>query len=225
MPQRVLPEGRRERKKRELRGRIYEAARRLFVRQGFEATTVTQIAAAADVAPATFFLHFPNKAAVLAELTGEVSGHLRALVAEQLARRVAAQERIRGFAQRVAAEVSPARGLAREVLLELMRSRAEPGVDVPYLSPVHEPFAEIIRAGQAAGEVRTDFDAAFLGEMALGALNVAIVHWMQDPSFPLEDWLRRAAEFVGQALEPRPTPQRRSPPRPPARRPRGRGKS
>ena len=81
MPQRVLPEGRRERKKRELRGRIYEAARRLFVRQGFEATTVTQIAAAADVAPATFFLHFPNKAAVLAEMTGEVSGHLRALVA------------------------------------------------------------------------------------------------------------------------------------------------
>ena len=131
--------------------------------------------------------------------------------------------------------MNPARGLAREVLLELMRSRAEPGVDVPYLSPVHEPFAAIIRAGQAAGEVRTDFDAAFLGEMALGALNVAIVHWMQDPSFPLEDWLRRAAEFVGQALEPhpapprptspRPTPQRRSPPPPRARRHKGRGKS
>lgn len=196
-------EGRRERKKRELRGRIYEAARRLFVSQGFDATTVAQIAEAADVAQATFFLHFPSKAAVLAEMTGEVAEHLRALIGEQLARRATAQERIRGFAERVAAEVGAARGLAREVLLELLRSRAQPGGDLPYLSPVHEPFAEIIRAGQAAGEVRTDFEATFLGEMALGALNVAIVHWLEDPRFPLEDWLRRAAEFVGQALEPR----------------------
>lgn len=203
MPESASGEGRRERKKRELRGRIYQAARRLFISQGFDATTVAQIAEAADVAQATFFLHFPSKAAVLAEMTGEVAEHLRALIGEQLARRASAQERIRGFAERVADEVGAARGLAREVLLELMRSRAHPGGDLPYLSPVHEPFAEIIRAGQAAGEVRTDFEAAFLGEMALGALNVAIVHWLEDPRFPLEDWLRRAAEFVGQALEPR----------------------
>lgn len=203
MPESASGEGRRERKKRELRGRIYQAARRLFISQGFDATTVAQIAEAADVAQATFFLHFPSKAAVLAEMTGEVAEHLRALIGEQLARRASAQERIRGFAERVADEVGAARGLAREVLLELMRSRAHPGGDLPYLSPVHEPFAEIIRAGQAAGEVRTDFEAAFLGEMALGALNVAIVHWLEDPRFPLEDWLRRAAQFVGQALEPR----------------------
>lgn len=203
MPHEPAQESRRERKKRAMRARIYETARRLFIERGFEATTVAQIAAAADVAQATFFLYFPSKAAVLAAMTDEVAHHLRALIAEQLARRVSAQERIRGFAGRVAAEVSPARGLAREVLLELLRSRAHPGADVPYLSPVHEPFAEIIRAGQAAGEVRTDFDPVFLGEMALGALNVAIVHWLEDPKFPLEDWLRRAALFAGQALEPR----------------------
>lgn len=214
MLQRAADEGRRARKKRELRSRIYEAARRLFIDQGFEATTVAQIAEAADVAQATFFLHFPGKAAVLAEMTSEVAEHLRALIGEQLARRASAQERISGFAERVAAEVSPARGLAREVLLELMRSRAHPGGDLPYLSPVHEPFAAIIRAGQATGEVRSDFDAAFLGEMALGALNVAIVHWMADPKFPLEDWLRRAAAFVGQALEPRAPVARRRRKRP-----------
>ncbi|MBK7250437.1 MAG: TetR/AcrR family transcriptional regulator [Gammaproteobacteria bacterium] len=210
MLQRTADEGRRARKKRELRIRIYEAARQLFITQGFEGTTVAQIADAADVAQATFFLHFPSKAAVLAEMTSEVAGHLRALVGEQLARAVSAQERIRGFAGRVAAEVGAAPGLAREVLLELMRSRASPGGDIPYLSPVHEPFAAIIRAGQVAGEVRHDFEAAFLGEMVLGALNVAIVHWMADPKFPLENWLHRAALFVCQALEPAaPRPRRR----------------
>ena len=62
-------EGRRERKKRELRSRIYQTARTLFLSQGFEATTVEQIAAAADIAPATFFNHFQSKNALLGEMT------------------------------------------------------------------------------------------------------------------------------------------------------------
>ncbi len=65
-------EGRREKRKRELRDRIYTVAQELFTAQGFEDTTVEQIAAAADVVPATFFNHFQNKNAVLAEMTTEV---------------------------------------------------------------------------------------------------------------------------------------------------------
>jgi len=198
-----VSEGRRDRKKRELRERIYDAARGLFVKQGFAETTIAEIAKAADVATATFFNHYPSKAAVLAEMTSEVSDHLHALVAEQLARPVSAQERIRGFTERVVAEVGPARGFARDVLLELVRRRRGPDEGFPYLPPVHGPFAEIIRAGQQAGEVRVDRDATFLAEMAIGALNVAVVHWMEDPEFPIEDWLRRAASFVCEAIEPR----------------------
>jgi AcrR family transcriptional regulator len=168
---------------------------------------VAQIAEMADVAPATFFNHFDNKSAVLAEMTSEVSEHLLALVDQQLKRPVSASERIQGFAGAVATDVSEARGLAREVLLELMRARARPGEDAPYLSAVHEPFAVVIREGQAAGEVRTDLEATFLAEMALGALNVALGHWMNDPEFPLEQWICQAAVFVCEAIEPR-TPRR-----------------
>jgi AcrR family transcriptional regulator len=196
----AVSEGRRERKKRELRARIYETARQLFHKHGYEAT---QIAEAADVAPATFFNHFASKSAVLAEMTSEVSEHLQGLVDRQLKRPVSAQDRILGFADAVASDVGEARGLARDVLLELMRGRARPGEDAPYLSPVHEPFAAVIREGQVAGEVRTDLDATFLAEMALGALNVAMSHWMNDPEFPLEQWLRQAAAFVCEAIEPR----------------------
>lgn len=199
-------EGRRQRKKRQLRTHIYETARQLFLKHGYEATTVAQIAEAADIAPATFFNHFASKSAVLAEMTSEVSEHLQALVDRQLKRPVSAQERILGFADAVASDVAEARGLARDVLLELMRGRARPGEDAPYLSPVHEPFATMIREGQAAGEVRTDLEATFLAEMALGALNVAMSHWMNDPEFPLEQWLRQAAAFTCEAIEPRTPP-------------------
>lgn len=53
--------GLRERKKLARRRRIEDVAIDLFERQGFEATTIEQIAAAADIAPRTFFSYFDTK--------------------------------------------------------------------------------------------------------------------------------------------------------------------
>lgn len=195
--------GRREARKTALREKIYETARELFLTHGFDATTITQIAEAADIAPATFFNHFTNKSAVLQEMTGEIAEHLLALVDEQLERPVSAQERIHGFANAAARNIAAADGLAREVLLELMRSHARPDQAAPHLSQIYDPFTKIISEGQAAGEVRTDFDARFLGEMVLGALNVAFTRWVADSKAPLLQGLLQAADFICEAIEPR----------------------
>jgi AcrR family transcriptional regulator len=53
--------GLRERKKAKTRATIRTEAFRLFRQQGFQATTVEQVAAAAEVSPATFFRYFPTK--------------------------------------------------------------------------------------------------------------------------------------------------------------------
>jgi len=62
---RAVEESRRERKKRLTKQRIVKEAVRLFAEQGYEQTTVAQIAAASDVDPKTFFNYFPSKDAVL----------------------------------------------------------------------------------------------------------------------------------------------------------------
>jgi len=55
----------REHKKQKVRITLQSHALRLFIEQGYDKTTVDQIAAAAEVSPSTFFRYFPTKEAVV----------------------------------------------------------------------------------------------------------------------------------------------------------------
>jgi len=59
---------RREREKQELRGRILDAARELFVEQGFDAVTMRKIAERIEYSPTAIYFHFRDKQALLREL-------------------------------------------------------------------------------------------------------------------------------------------------------------
>lgn len=75
----------RQERSRQTRDQILQAARALFAEQGFEATSIEQIAVSAGVAKASIFAHFGDKTNLLAALGVE---RIEALLEES--RRVAA---------------------------------------------------------------------------------------------------------------------------------------
>src|SRR5712691_11925028 len=60
------------------RQRILEAARQLFISNGFEAATTRDIAEAAGIASGTLFNYFPTKEAVLASLAADATAGMDA---------------------------------------------------------------------------------------------------------------------------------------------------
>ena len=141
----VRVEGRRERKRRELHEHIYDQARELFRTQGFEATTVEQIAEAADIAPATFFNHFHSKQTLLAMMTSQVVTFLEVLVEEHLRDDLPMGQQLVGLASAASGLITKHHRIARDVLLELVRAESRPEETAPYLARVHDPVAEAIR--------------------------------------------------------------------------------
>jgi len=75
------PPGLRERKKARTRAALRDHAMRLFREQGYAATTVDQIAEAAEVSQSTFFRYYPSKEAVV--LTDDVDPLMVAAVRAQ----------------------------------------------------------------------------------------------------------------------------------------------
>lgn len=76
-------EGLRARKRRETKQRIARAGLRMFLANGYEATTLEMIAAAADISRRTFFHYFTSKEEVLTAWEYDLDDVFRAAIAAQ----------------------------------------------------------------------------------------------------------------------------------------------
>ncbi len=88
----------RERGKRLRRRQILDAARGLFWERGYSATTVPEVAEAAQLAPGTIYLYFESKSALYAELLFEGYDLLLERLATELNRTARPRERAEGLA-------------------------------------------------------------------------------------------------------------------------------
>lgn len=146
---------RRARKKERTRQEIFSAAMELFAARGYEAVTIEAICAAADVARATFFLHFPSKASLLWEWNRQVAAEFEAGLVEP---RESAPEELRKLvlhiSSRLLAQQDVMTGLLREFFATPPAQLGTPE-DSRDLSAL---FEAIVRRGQERGELRRTID-------------------------------------------------------------------
>jgi AcrR family transcriptional regulator len=142
---------RRARKKVRTRTEIFRAALDLFGAGGFEAVTLEQICAAADVAKGTFFLHFSSKAALLVEWD-------RALAAELAERlrdpRDSALAQYRTLVEHLGEHWCRRADAARALLTELLAARAPDHDRSPADRDLRDLVEAVVRRGQERGEFR-----------------------------------------------------------------------
>lgn len=153
-------DGRRERKKRRTRREIFDAAMRLFEARGFDAVTLEEICGAADVARATFFLHFPSKSALLHEKGRELATQLAAHLAEPHGSAVAEYRSLVEFLGERWLRQADVMG---PMLRELIRAPGggEAGRDLCAI------VEDVVRRGQQRGEFRRTVSPRLAAAMLL----------------------------------------------------------
>jgi AcrR family transcriptional regulator len=174
--------GLRARKRQQTRERLTRAAMALFLERGFEATTLDDIAAAADVSRRSFFHYFASKEDVVFAWQEELSAALMAAVAARPASEsmlTAAENAIAAMARQVDANEAVAMSCLKRDNPAL-RARDQ----VKY-EKLERALAEALGKRAGAKEnvkagVKTEREARLVAMIATGAMRVGQEVWTSE---------------------------------------------
>jgi AcrR family transcriptional regulator len=196
--------GLRERKKARTREALQDAAMARFVRQGFDGTTVEEIAEACEVSPRTFFRYFPTKEDVLFADAATRRERLLAVIAERpldeppfVALRAAMRALADDYRHDRRAMVDRSRIVAASPHLQAYKAEHQHGWE----AEVVDVLERRARAQHAAVS-RTELH--LVTAVCTATLRVALDAWVADPTAPdlgvlLDDaFARVAAGFEAQ---------------------------
>ncbi len=160
------------------RERILSAAVRVFAKNGFYATRVSEVAKAAGVADGTIYLYFKSKEDLLVSLFESRVEKLLSFMKGELPKHATAPERLRAVIEMQLGLLEGERDLAEVVTVilrqstKLMKEYAHPRF-LAYLDSI----ARIIQDGQASGEFRRDVSPHLVARAAFGALDGVALTW------------------------------------------------
>lgn len=201
---------RREQNKVDTRERIIAAATTMFLSQGVEQSTVTEVAQQAGVSRGTFFNYFPTKDSVLAAMWEDMSTRFGEVVSQALDEDITTRQRIHRMFQNfvIAAQREPDYML----LVTGEMNRDQPTGETPTARSNHvsSQLATLMAAGQESGEVRTDHSPEFLGRMVAAGYFAAIMRWREKPQIELLAEFSQVANFVADSIAPQAISERES---------------
>jgi AcrR family transcriptional regulator len=186
---------RQDRRKREVRERILQAAFDLFLEQGIEVTKIEEICERADVANRTFFNHFATRQDMIRALAERRLLNLHDVLFERADQ--PAPVRLVGFFDDIATQLVESGATYREMIGAMLGSV---GYGVERGSGLHDIFLELVKQGVAQGEVSDRHDPQTLADVIVGSLVGGIVNWTVDETYSLTTGLHDLGEALSELL-------------------------
>lgn len=190
--------GLRERNKRERRRRLEDLAIELFERDGFEKTTIEQIAGAAEIAPRTFFSYFATKDdLVLADYTDRLDRILHEL--DQRPAEEPAWEALRASFAAVADDYAAEADRLRRRFTIMAANPSVFARSLQLQAGWEQALTE--RLATRAGTCADDLRPRLLAATALAVMRASLQHWLTNgQATPLPDLVQRAFDQLGRGL-------------------------
>jgi AcrR family transcriptional regulator len=188
--------GRRERHKIATRERLFQTALDLFVRQGYDDTSIDQVAEAADVARGTVFNHFSRKEEFLIEWQDRRREIVRDVLSREQAESIDTATRLRDTMSALS-DVYEADMPASLVLYRCWQRAG--GQSLASGTSTADILTDTIRFGQARGDVPAHIDPVAAGHLLLDGYAGTLSRWAaggNKPSFPLKPALLIMLELV-----------------------------
>ncbi len=161
------------------RRQILDAAIRVFARQGFHATRVSDIADEAGVAYGLVYHYFRSKDEVLNELFVERWSLLLAAIEETDKTGSPPREKLAAVAAFIVDSYQHDPELMKVIIVEVTRAANSFGrTHLPEIRRAYESIAKIVADGQEAGAFRDDIDPMFASMSFYGAIEQLLSGWI-----------------------------------------------
>ncbi|MDD2497233.1 MAG: TetR/AcrR family transcriptional regulator [Desulfitobacteriaceae bacterium] len=170
---------RRERKKNETKQSILNSAIKYFQTQGYDSTTMEQIAEEVDISKVTLYNYFPSKEAIVSEFFQRMSHEFVDQVLKVLEKQPTTRMKIFEMFKQQFEWNLQYRELLQVYFVHQFQSMLKPetykgsGLDIV--------LAQIIRYGQEKGEVRNDLPTEYLAKHLEMMYVMQFLEWILEP--------------------------------------------
>ncbi len=193
-----------DRKKEATRKKIISTAIDLFNSQGYDQTTVEQIAEEADVARGTIFNHFPVKEAMILGYVQRGLNDVSPRIVKEVERLPDTRAQLEALFRLVNEWLE--KNLNEDVIKRYMSYMNQTMLDTARNQELQSGYREILKriigTGQVQGEIRRDIPTRALAIYLDWQNDLVMTEWLSHPGMSLADMIERMTDlFLNGAVD------------------------
>lgn len=185
-----------DRKKEQARTKIIDIAIDLFEKQGFDGTTMEQIAEEADVAKGTLYNYFSSKGAIIVAYVQRINRNYEPLWQKVIDENPNTRARLLAMLEIGLGWAGQNKDIYMMYTSSRLRDLSNKQMEPDKRSGLQGIFERIIRRGQAEGELRSDIPAEAMAALFYTNVFMVLTVWMAyGDDFPVHETVRNTIDL------------------------------